>query len=253
MITETTVPAKGHCSRCGKVWTLYEGQGVCQWCSKLASCQTSTTKPRSIKPSRGRKQNQDRDNGHNGYDQLPGDYATYYKVASYYARKALADDQEDLLHDIILTLAGVERNNGHNPFTTATMNRIASRCVADYWFHHYEITAGLDCRHCSKAQRARCKDGYLYTECPKAIRLEYLSKPIIDGEGNTTELGELIADPDSLGMNAWEKENLWKYSYKPRLVEIAMKLHRGEALSIADKTYLCRYRKQEQKPIFQQM
>ena len=246
-MTTTTLPAKGHCSRCGKVWTLHEVQGVCQWCHNLAVCQTSTAKPRPLKTSRGPGQRQDPDAGHNGYDRLPEPYTTYYKVAGYYAHKALADDREDVLHDIILTLDSVERNNGHKPFTIATMHRIASRCVADYWFHHYEVRNGLDCRHCSKAQRARCKEEYLYSECPRAIRLEYLSKPIIDSEGNTTELGELIADPDSLGMNAWEKENLWKYSYKPRLVEIALKLHRGETLTNRDYQYLWYWRKKEQK------
>jgi hypothetical protein len=110
----------------------------------------------------------------------------------------MAQDREDLLHTIILTLAVAERNNGHKPFTIATMHRIASRCVADYWRNHYKLTMGLDCRHCSKTQRQKCKESDLYTECPKAIKLEYLSKPIVDGEGNLTELGELIADPKSL-------------------------------------------------------
>jgi hypothetical protein len=86
----------------------------------------------------------------------------------------MAQDREDLLHDIILTLAVAERNNGHKPFTEGTMHRIASRCVADYWRAYYKVNNGLDCRHCSKAQRAKCKEGDLYTECPKAIKLEYL-------------------------------------------------------------------------------
>jgi hypothetical protein len=73
------------------------------------------------------------------------------------------------------------------------MCRIASYTVADYWFRHYKITNGLDCGHCSKAQRAKCKEDDLYSECPKAIKLEYLSKPIIDGEGNITELGDLYS------------------------------------------------------------
>jgi len=44
------------------------------------------------------------------------------------------------------------------------MYRIASRTVADYWFSHYSYNSGLDCKHCSKAQRQKCKEGYLYTE-----------------------------------------------------------------------------------------
>jgi len=131
------------------------------------------------------------------------------------------------------------------------MHRIASRAVADYWFSHYEVNNGLDCRHCSKAQRAKCKEGDLYSECPKAIKLEYLSKPILDGEGNITELGELIADPKSLDLDAWDRDYLWQLGYKPRLVEIALKLHRGDALSNYDMVYLARYRKQEQKRLIE--
>ena len=247
-VVASPAPApQGHCSQCGKVWTLNERQGICPWCGKLATCQTNGAKPRHIKSSRRRKQRQADHNG-NGYDQLDGEWLTYYKVASRFNHKAMADDREDLLHTIILTLAVAERNNGHKPFTEAVMYRIASRAVADYWFKHYEITNGLDCRNCSKAQRAKCKEGDLYSDCPKAIRLEYLSKPIVDGEGNLTELGELIADDKSLDLDAWARDtSLWQIGYKPRLVDIALKLHRGEALSIADRKYLCKYRHQEQK------
>jgi hypothetical protein len=146
-----------------------------------------------------------------------------------------------------LTLAVAERNNGHKPFTEATMYRIASRTVADYWRAYYKANNGLDCRWCGKAQRHKCKEGNLYTECPKAIKLESLNKPILDSEGNLTELGELIADPKSLDLDAWERDSLWQIGYKPRLVEIAYKLHRGEALTATDSQYLWRYRQQAQK------
>jgi hypothetical protein len=248
MVTVVVSPPapQGHCSRCGKVWTLNERQGICQWCGHLAVCQNSTTKPRHIKSSSRRRQRQAEHNG-NGYDHLDGEWLTYYEVASKHANKAMAQDREDLLHTIILTLAVAERNNGHKPFTIGTMYRIASRAVADYWRAYYKVNNGLDCRHCNKAQRAKCKEGDLYTECPKAIKLEYLSKPILDGEGNLTELGELIADPKSLDLDAWERESLWQLGYKPRLVDIALKLHRGEALSPTDSQYLWRYRQQAQK------
>jgi len=254
MVTTVTSPPapdgqnrpQGHCSHCHRIWKLNEGQGVCPWCGHQAHCETQRANPRPLKSSRRRKQRQADHNG-NGYDQLDGEWLTYYEVASRHANKAMAQDREDLLHDIILTLAVAERNNGHQPFTIGTMHRIASRAVADYWRAYYKVNNGLDCRHCSKTQRAKCKEGDLYTECPKAIKLEYLSKPMLDNEGNLTELGELIADPKSLDLDAWERESLWQIGYKPRLVDIALKLHRGEALSIADRKYLCKYRHQEQK------
>jgi len=244
-VTSSPAP-QGHCSQCGKVWTLKERQGVCQWCIKPASCQSATSKPRHIKSSRRRKQRQVDGNG-NGYDQLDGEYLTYYKVASRFNHKAKAEDTEDLLHDIILTLAVAERNNGHKPFTEAVMYRIASRAVADYWFKHYKVNNGLDCQHCSKAQRAKCKEDDLYSECAKAIRLESLNKPIVDDEGNITELGELIADDKAIDLDGWVSNSTWEIGYKTRLVAIAYKLKGGYPLTNADMIYLCKWRKREQK------
>jgi len=174
-------------------------------------------------------------------------WTTFYEVASRYAHKAKTHDAQDLLHNIMEALAVAERNNGDKPFTPGTLHRIAQRCVADYWFEHYEINSGLDCRHCSKAQRAKCREDWLYKECPRAITLESLSKPIIDSEGNMTELGELIADPDSLDREFWDRDSLWQIGYKPRLVAIAHKLKAGEALSPTDSQYLWRYRKKAQE------
>jgi hypothetical protein len=257
MATATITPApdgkrpQGHCSRCGKIWTLNEGQGICQWCKRPASCQTTTAKPRHIKSRRKQRQTQADGNGNgNGYDQLPEPHLTYYIVASKHAHRVLAQDRGDLLHTIILTLAVAERNNGHKPFTLGTMHRIASRCVFDYWRDHYDHTNGLNCGACSQKQRRECKENDLYTECPKAIKVEYLSKPIIDSEGNITELGELIVDPDSLDRDFWDRDSLWQLGYKPRQVEIALKLHRGEALTKGEHCYIQRLRKQRQKKLF---
>ena len=130
------------------------------------------------------------------------------------------------------------------------MYRIASRTVADYWREHYKLTNGLTCCNCSKAQRQKCKEGDLYTECPKAIKMERLNKPILDSEGNMTELGDLIADDKALDLDGWVSSSTWEIGYKPRLVAIAYKLEAGEALNKADQKYLERYRKQEQKKLF---
>jgi len=242
----------------------YERRGV--WCGQTANCQPTTAKPRQLKSNESEKGRQ-ADNGSNGYDQLQDQqgwitttegfrwgtvhWTTLYDVASKYANKGKAQDTEDLLHTILETLAVAERNNGHKPFTLGTLHRIARRCVADYWFDHYEINNGLDCRHCSKTQRAKCKEEWLYSECPRAITLESLSKPIIDSEGNMTELGELIADPDSLDREFWDKESLWQLGYKPRLVAIANKLKAGETLTSYEMVYLARYRKKTQKRLIQ--
>jgi hypothetical protein len=130
------------------------------------------------------------------------------------------------------------------------MYRIASRSVADYWRAYYKVNNGLDCHSCSKAQRQKCRSNWLYSECPKAIKLEYLEKPILDSEGNLTELGELIADDKAIDLDAWVSDSTWEIGYKPRLVAIAYKLKAGEALTRVELNYLCRLRKREQKKLF---
>jgi len=160
-------------------------------------------------------------------------------------------DKEDILHTIIMTLADVERNNGHKPFTEAVMYRIASRTVADYWFSHYEINNGLDCKHCSKTQRHKCKEDSLYSQCPKAIKLESLNKPIIDSEGHTTELGELIADDKALDLGAWLDARTFLLGFPQRLLAIAHKRLDSTPLDKKDQKYLERFRRQEQQRLIQ--
>ena len=87
----------------------------------------------------------------------------------------------------------------------------------------------------------------LYADCPKAIKLESLNKPIVDSEGNLTELGELIADDKAIDLDGWVSDSTWELGYPQRLVDIAYKLKGGYPLTNADMIYLCRYRKQEQK------
>ena len=239
----------GFCSKCHKVWTLETEQGSCRWCGKLATCQNQRTQAlRSIK-SRANGRKRQADGNGNGYDQLEGEYLTYYKVASRFSHKAMVEDREDLLHDIILTLADVARGNGHKPLTEPMMYRIASHTVADYWRLQYKLTNGLDCGSCSQAQRKECKEHDLYTECPKAIKLEYLEKPITDGEGNLTELGKLIADDKAIELDGWVSDSTWEIGYPKRLVDIAYKLKAGLPLNKTDRQYLWRYRKSQQKTL----
>ena len=236
----------GHCSKCHKVWTLNERQGVCQWCGQLAVCQSSTTKPRRIKSSRKQRQRQAPANG-NGYDQLTGDWLTYYQIASRFSHKAQVQDREDLLHDIMIALALLVRNNGHKPITELAMYRVASVTVTHYWRAQYKLTNGLDCGSCSKAQRQKCRSKWLYLDCPKAIRLESLNKPIADGDGNLTELGELIADDHAIDLDAWLDAKTFEQGCPQRLIDIAHKRVNGIALDKADRKYLCKWRRREQK------
>jgi hypothetical protein len=240
----------GHCSHCYKIWTLETAQGVCQWCGNSASCQTTRTQAlRSIKSrSNGRKRQAQPHS--NGYDQLQGEWLTYYQIASRFSHKAQAQDREDLLHDIMIALADVARNNGHKPITEAAMYRVASLTVTHYWRAQYKLTNGLDCHSCSKAQRQKCRAKWLYSECPKAIKLESLDKPIVDSNGNLTDLGELIADDRAIDLDAWLDDKTFLSGCPQRLIAIAHKRLNGIPLDAKDKMYLQRFRQREQKRLF---
>ena len=70
-----------------------------------------------------------------------------------------------------------------------------------------------------------------------------------DSEGHTTELGELIADDKAMDLDAWVSNSTWEIGYPRRLVDIAYRLKAGIALTVADRKYLCKWRKREQKTL----
>jgi len=253
MVTTATAPAplngdnsnpQGHCSRCGKIWVLNQRQGVCPWCGHLAICQSSQTKPRRVKSRSNRKPKQANGYGH-GYDQLLEPYLAYYNVALPIANSV--PDREDLLHTIISNLADAGRSNGHKPDNNSWMYRIASFTKAQYWREHYKRTNGLTCGNCSKTQRAKCKEDNLYSQCPKLVKVESLNKPIIDSQGNLTELGELIADDKALDIDAWIDARTFLLGAPERLLTIGEKIRDGIALTNAERLYLSKWRRREQK------
>jgi len=237
----------GHCSQCHRVWTLETEQGLCQWCGQPSSCQTNGTQAlRSIKSRSNGRKRQAEHNG-NGYDRLDGKWLTYYKVASQFSHKARAQDTEDLLHTIVANLADAGRNNGHKPDNDSWLYRIASLTVAQYWRTYYKLTNVLDCQHCRTEQRRKCKKDWLYSDCPKLVKVESLSKPIVDAQGNVTELGELIADDKALDLDAWLDSRTFLLGCPDRLIAIAQKRLDGIPLINADLLYLSKWRRKEQK------
>lgn len=242
----------GHCSNCHKVWTLEERQGICRWCSRNANCVTTPTKPRQLKSSRSRGRKQ-ADNGNNGYDQLLEPYLTYYEVALRFAHKALIDDRQDLLHDIIEGLARVAQSKmaTGEDFTEPAMVRTAEHIKDWYWYRHYSYHNGLDCRHCSKAQQAKCRwnwghSDWAYYDCHRAVTLESINKPIMDSEGNITELAELIADDKALDLEEWLDAKTFLIGAPIRLKAIARKRSKGDTLTHAERQYLTKLRKRYQ-------
>ena len=226
----------------------YERRGI--WCGQTANCQPTTTKPRQPKSIQIQSRKQI-DNGNNGYDQLPEPYFTYYKIALRFAHKALIDDRQDLLHDIIEGLARVAE---HKTFSEAAMYRIAEHIKDHYWYKHYSYHNGLDCQHCSKAQRAKCRANWAYSDwaycdCHRAITLESINQPIIDSEGNITELAELIADDKALDLAEWLDAKTFLIGAPIRLKQIARKLRKGDTLNHPERDYLYKLRKKQQSPL----
>ena len=123
-----------------------------------------------------------------------------------------------------MELALARDRDGNNPFSEAMMCRVASCVVAHYWRKQYKLTNGLDCGSCSQKQRAKCKEDYLYSVCPKAIKIESLSKPITDAEGNITELGNTIADDKAIDVSAWIDARTFLLSCPNRLNPQSMSL-----------------------------
>jgi hypothetical protein len=237
----------GHCSNCHKVWTLEERQGVCQWCSSNANCVTTRTKPRQLKSSRTQRRKQAH-NGSNGYDHLPQPYLTYYKIALRFAHKALIDEREDLLHDIIIGLAktGQTLAARGQQFTEIAQIRTAEHIKDHYWYEHYAYHNGLDCQHCSKAQRAKCRENWAYSDCHRAITLESINQPITDSEGNVTELAELVADDGAIDLAEWLDAKTFLIGAPIRLKTLAIKRNKGEELTGAERKYLTKLRKRYQ-------
>ena len=187
------------------------------------------------------------------YDQLDGEYRDWLEVAKRYEHKVPHQDRYDMRHTIILELA-LARAKSQEPIPLYRAYRIASYVVADYYRQQKKLTTGLDCRHCSKAQRQECRDKDLYSECPKLIKLVSLDTETIDADGNRHTLKDTVADDKAIDLDAWLDKGTWLLGCPIRLIEIAHKRLEGKPLNKADQTYLTRYRQKErakyQKSLF---
>jgi len=244
----------GHCSKCHKVWTLETGQGLCQWCGQLAVCQNQRTQALHNIKSRSNGSKRQAESNHNGYDQLEGDWLTYYKVARYFVHRVKFEDREDFLHDTMLEMAKVKAKYEltGKPLTEAGLMRVASYELTGYWTHLRRLTTWLDCGNCSKEQRRKCCEQLLYSECPKFHQLVSLSAVVDspDGDGEPSELIEFIADDKAIDLDAWLDARRILLGLPKRLVQIGYKLYSGIPLDWKEWGYLQRFRKQAQKRLF---
>ena len=146
------------------------------------------------------------------------DWNKYTEIADRFQHKARYDDREDLRQDIIVRLAEVASNNGHKPFTERAMIRVASLVTLEYWRKMKAI-----------------------------LTTTSLNEQIDDGEGNTIELYQTIADDGAIDLEAWVDARIWLRGCPRRLVKIACKKMRGKPLQPKERMYLSRYRQQELK------
>jgi len=148
------------------------------------------------------------------------DWVKYSEVADRFQHKARFEDRDDLRHNIILRLAEVASNNGHEPFTIGAMIRVASYVVMEYW--HSEKRNG------------------------KVISL---NMDIGNGDGDSMELMDTIADDNALNLEAWVDARTWLLGCPKRLIQIANKRVTGINLTPADSRYLYKYRMKKQKAL----
>ena len=149
------------------------------------------------------------------------DYGKYISVADRYQRKAIYQDREDLNHTIILSLARAQErldNDGGGELSDVAMLRIGTYECQKYWRQQKRLLTILS-----------------------------LNSEIDDGDGNTTELIETLADDKAIDLEAWLTEATWRLGYPQRLVAIASKRVRGIPLEPKDQEYLRRFRQKEQK------
>jgi hypothetical protein len=189
----------------------------------------------------------------NGYDQLEGDWALYYKVARGFVRRVRPEDRQDFLHDLLLVMAKVKAKYDliGKPLTEAGLIRVACYERAQYWRERFKRINGIDCSRCSKAQRGKCKEWFLYgdNDCPKAIKTERLDKLVEDGNGDSTPLHELIADDKAIDLVARLDARLTLDSYPHKFVKLAYKKYAGYQLSDSERQYLWRELKKAQKSL----
>jgi hypothetical protein len=188
----------------------------------------------------------------NGYDQLNGDWAIYYKVAKGFTHRVKSEDRQDFLHDLLLVMAKVKAKYEAigKPLTEAGLIRVACYEVASYWRKQFRITNGLDCGSCSQRQRNECKEQDLYRECPKAIKVESLDRLIEDGDGNQIELHQMIADDKAVDIVAMLDAKHTLNSYPRRAVQIAYKRYAGYPLNSNELNYLSRFKKRAKQRLF---
>jgi len=153
------------------------------------------------------------------YTRLDGEWLTWYKVAHRFEHKVPRQDRGDIRHNIIIELSKARKRDG-KPILVKRAYRIASLVVALYWRQE--------------------------TRKPLMVSLD---DSITNGDGDTTELIDTIADDKAIDLSAWLDAKTWLLGCPIRLIEIAHKRINGQILTHGERTYLYKWRKREQKSL----
>ena len=151
------------------------------------------------------------------------DWSKYIKVADGFQYKAKREDREDLNHNIIVALADVQARmdgNGGGQLSDIAMLRLASYQCQKYW-------------------RA----------VKRNTRIVSLNSMVTDGNGDSIELIETLADDKAIDLSDWIDAKTWLLGCPKRLVVIAHKRANGISLEHKDWCYLSRFRQKEQKSL----
>jgi len=209
-----------------------------------------TGRKRSIKSRPRRKPDQTKPE----YRGLTGAWASYYEVVSRYESHIPAQDRDDWRHDTMLELERAESRDG-KPLPALRAYRIASLMIALY-YRNLNRYATRVCIVNGYATEPHCRGCHSHTESKRcawlAVRpVERLDGEVIDPEGYRVRLLDTVASDRVEDMpDKWYDLKKLSEALPPRLAEIAYKKLEGKALSEADRKYLYRYRKTEQKALF---
>jgi len=242
----------GHCSQCGKIWTLDTQSGICQWCGKQASCQATRATTRAIKSGHRRRPDDSHQAIDQSYDQLDGEWLDWLDTARAYDHSIPTQDQFDLRHNILIELA-CARARDNKLIPKLRQYRIASLCRIDYWRDRGKGQTAV-CIYDGIAKVLRCKECEHRPEhgvCSyRAVRpLLSLDLECEGQDGETVTLADTIADDKALDLEAWQDAVTWQIKSPQRLIQIAYKIENGIVLSVAERKYLWKWRQREQKKL----
>ena len=142
-------------------------------------------------------------------------WQTFTQIADRYKVKATYQDREDLRQDIILRLAELASTRD-TELSKVSMLRVASYVAMEYWHQQKRL-----------------------------LTTTSLNEEIDDGEGNTVELWETLADDKAIDLDRWIDAKTWLAGCPKRLVSIAYKKVSGKPLNTKERMYLSRYRYRE--------